>query len=81
MAIRKRISGNGPEDAAIRSAIGIAIAQTGRRIDILEEEIKDGTSFDADEAQKEIDRRRANLAVWKRLEALEGQMRVVVDEA
>ena len=81
MAIRKRISGNGPEDAALRLALQLATTQTERRIAILDEEIKDGTSFDADEAQKELDAHRKHLAVWKRLSSTEGKMRVVLDEA
>jgi len=79
MPIRKRLSGNGPEDAAIRDALRVAIAGSDRRIEFLNEEIATGTSFDTDETQKEIDTIRRNLAVWKRIAAMEGKLRVGVD--
>lgn len=79
MAIRKRISGNGPEDAAIRSALEVAMTATSRRIAFLEDDLKSGSAYDVQEHQDEIDARRKTLAVWKRLSSMSGKLRIVSD--
>lgn len=80
MAIRKRISGNGPEDAAVREAIRLAIEHQTRRIGYLEQDLKDGEMFNADDAQSELDKIRSHMSVWKRLESTPGKIKVTYED-
>lgn len=76
MAIRQRVTGLGREDAAVRAALAIAIETKERRIGHLEDELKTGSAFDAIETQAEIDILRKNLAIWKRMAAMNGALSV-----